>query len=99
MSSFVVRPKARIDINGIWDYIADDSLTQADSFVDRMVMQLKILAREPGLGRLRDDLMPGLRSFPFERYVIFYRKVPSGIEVVRVLHSARDVEAQFHREK
>ena len=61
-----------------------------------MIVKFKLLAREPGLGRVRDDLMPELQSFPFERYVIFYRRVHKGIEVVRVLHSARDVGAQFH---
>jgi toxin ParE1/3/4 len=89
---FAVRPISRIDIDGIWDYIAEDSQAQADAFVDRIIMKFKLLALEPGLGRLRDDLMPELQSFPFERYVIFYRCVAGGIEVVRVLHSA---EAQF----
>lgn len=73
MPSFVVRPRARIDIDGIWDYIAEDSDAQADAFVDRMTAKFKLLARQPELGRMRDDLMTKLRSFPFERYVIFYR--------------------------
>lgn len=96
MPRFVVRPRARIDIDGIWDYIADDSEAQADAFVDRMAAKFKLLARQPELGRPRDDLMPNLRSFPLERYIIFYCPVSSGIEVIRVLHSARDVEAQIH---
>jgi toxin ParE1/3/4 len=36
-----------------------------------------------------------MRSFPFGRYVIFYAPVDSGIDVVRVLHSARDIDEQF----
>lgn len=32
---------------------------------------------------------------PFGRYVIFYEPLDDGIDVVRVLHSARDVDAQF----
>ncbi len=95
MPNIVLRPCARI-IDGIWDYIAEDSEAQADAFVDRMAAKFKLLARQPELGRMRDDLMTKLRSFPFERYIIFYRTIASGIEVVRVPHSARDVEAQFH---
>ena len=34
MSTYTVRPLARIDIDGIWDYIAEDSHMQADAFVD-----------------------------------------------------------------
>ena len=36
-----------------------------------------------------------MRSFPFGRYVIFYAPVDGGIDVVRVLHSARDIDEQF----
>lgn len=96
MPRFVVRPRARIDIDGIWDYIAEDSVAQADAFVDRMTAKFKLLAHQPDLGRPRDDLMPNLRSFPFERYIIFHLPISDGIELVRVLHGARDVEAQFH---
>jgi toxin ParE1/3/4 len=96
MPNVTVRPIARIDIDGIWDYIAEDSQAQADAFVDRMIVKFKLLAREPGLGRARDELMPGLQSFPFERHTIFYHRVSSGIEVVRVLHSARDIAPLFH---
>jgi toxin ParE1/3/4 len=96
VSSVLFRLRARSDIAEIWDYISEDSEMQADAFVDRLGAKLQLLALRPGLGRLRDELFPGLRSFPFERYVIFYESVPEGIGVVRVLHGARDVDAQFH---
>lgn len=46
----------------------------------------------------RRPLAADLRSFPFGRYVIFYTPVQDSIDVVRVLHSARDVEASFGEE-
>jgi plasmid stabilization system protein ParE len=49
------------------------------------------LSRQPQLGRPRPELYPGLRSFPIGHFVAFYRPVAvAGIEIVRVLHSARD---------
>jgi hypothetical protein len=39
------------------------------------------------MGRLRDELSPGLRSFPFGRYVVFYEPTDGGFDVVRLLHS------------
>jgi toxin ParE1/3/4 len=96
MPTVVVRPRARIDLAEIWDYIAEDSEAQADAFVDRMTVKFRLLAQQPELGRTRTDLMAALRSFPFERYVIFYFPASKGIEVVRLLHSARDLEPQFH---
>ena len=64
MVTVVVRPKARIDLAEIWDFIACESDIQADTFIDRMTDKLRLLARQPELGRKRDDLMPSLRSFP-----------------------------------
>lgn len=95
MSQIERRPRAEADIAEIWDYIADDSFAQADAFLDRLDRQFRLLAKEPFIGRARDELAAGLRSVPFGRYVIFYRPNDRGIEVVRVLHGARDVDAQF----
>lgn len=95
MPVVLLRPRAQDDITEIWGYIADDSELQADAFVDRLDAKFQLLARQPGLGRMRGELAPGLRSFPVGRYVIFYESVPDGIAVVRVLHSARDLDAQF----
>lgn len=89
------RPLAADDIAGIWDHIADDSLVAADRWIDRLDAQFELLATQPRMGRARDELSPGLRSFPFGRYMIFYEPIEDGVDVVRVLHSARDVDAQF----
>jgi toxin ParE1/3/4 len=89
------RPLAAADIAEIWDYIAEDSIAQADAWVDRLDETLRLPATQPRMGRLRDESSPGLRSLPFGRYVIFYEPLDDGIDVVRVLHAARDVDAQF----
>lgn len=97
MARVTRRPQAVDDIVDIWDYIADDSIAAADTWVDRLDTQLELLATQPLMGRTRDELMPGIRSFPFGRYVIFYMPHASGLDVVRLLHSARDVDAIFDR--
>ena len=96
MSTVTVLPRARIDIEEIWDFIAQDSLMQADAFIDRLNAKMRFLAQQPDLGRVRDELCLGVRSFPFERYVLFYLPTKRGIELVRVLHGARDMDALFH---
>ncbi len=53
------------------------------------------LARHPLIGRARPELLTDLRSLPFGRYVIFYLPRKRGIEVVRVLHGARDLKPLF----
>ena len=92
------RPRALDDLSEIWDYIADDNVAQADRFIEHIDAELRTLATQPLMGRAREELTPNLRSLPIGRYVIFYEALPDGIVIVRVLHSARDVEAQFENE-
>ncbi len=57
------------------------------------------MATQPMMGRARDELALGVRSFPFGRYVVFYVPLDDGIDVVRVLHGARDIDAVFNPEQ
>ena len=95
MSQLRISPRASSDLIEIWIYIADDSVANADAFIDKLYQAIQALGRQPGSGRHREELAPGIQSFPFGRYIIFYRAVTSGIEIVRVLHSGRDIENIF----
>ena len=95
MPEIIIRPLALEDLADIWDYIAEDSQARADAFIDSIDMKINELAGSPHAGRSRMELLPGLLSFPFGRYMIFYLSIPDGIEIVRVLHSARDIECLF----
>jgi len=90
-----ISPRAAADLIEIWGYIADDSVANADAFIDKLYETLQVLGRQPGSGRRREELAPGMQSFPFGRYVIFYRALKDAIEIVRVLHGARDIESIF----
>jgi toxin ParE1/3/4 len=93
-----VRPRARRDIDEIADFIAQDSVAVGRRFYDAAQDSFRQLAAMPGMGRLRqfrNPQMAELRSWAirgFEKFLIFYRATDHGIEVVRVLHGARDVE-------
>lgn len=84
-------PKARIDYLDAWLHIADDSVRAADAFADRLDEAVTKLADYPELGPERPDLDPGLRILPVDSYVIFYRVGLGVVEIVRILHSARNV--------
>ncbi|HLF94068.1 MAG TPA: type II toxin-antitoxin system RelE/ParE family toxin [Planctomycetota bacterium] len=89
--------RAQADLEEIWVYIGQDSPAAADRFVERILQTCRTLARTPRIGRPREDLAPGLRSLPYEKYVIFYRIAKSGVEVARVLSGYRDIEVLFDR--
>jgi len=82
---------AERDLVEIGNFIARDNPSIAARFIERVEEHCELLAAHPLLGRARDELVPGLRSLPFGRYVIFYRALDDGAEIVRVLHGARDL--------
>jgi toxin ParE1/3/4 len=95
MNRYHVTENARADLDEIWLYIAQDSLEAADRLIDKMYATFLSLAQTPGMGRRREELAPGLRSFPVGSYLIFYRSGEDGIEAARVLHGARNIETLF----
>jgi toxin ParE1/3/4 len=97
MPRIVVSPLAQTDIDEIWDHIARDSVPNADRFVDQIERRFDLLADHPGMGLPREDLRAGLRRFAYARYLIYYRPIRGGIEVVRVVHGARDEGAIWRR--
>ena len=95
MSEVRETPLAESDLDAIWFYIAQDSPGQATRFLRTIDEKCRTLADAPMIGRSRPELAPGLRSLPVGNYAIFYRPIEDGIEIVRVLHQSRDIEALF----
>ncbi len=94
MPQALLLPSATSDLAELWDYIAYDNSANADRFVDRIRSTCSTtLAENPRIGRSREELSPELRSFPFQDYLIFYRPIDDGVEIVRVLHGSRDIES------
>ena len=84
-----VSPRAEEDLIELWSFIAADSPAAADQMLDAIDDKLKLLAASPRLGSARPDIAQGMRLFPVKRYVILYRELADGIEVVRVVHGMR----------
>jgi toxin ParE1/3/4 len=87
--------QAERDLLQIWVRIAEDNFDAADKFVDEINDRLEDIAEMPGLGRARDELAPGLRSFPVGDYLLLYRATDTGSELVRVVHGARNLRGLF----
>jgi toxin ParE1/3/4 len=92
MAGYTKRPKAETDLLEIWLYIAQDSPRAADRLLDRIETECRLLADNPRLGRARPELAPDARAWIVGRYLVLYRERDEGIEVVRVVHAAREIE-------
>ena len=88
MVRVIRRPLAELDI-------AEDSVTEADLWIDKLDEKLRLWATQPMMGRSREELASGLRSFAFGRYVVFFLPISDGLDVVRVLHASRDINEHF----
>lgn len=83
-------PAAEDDLIDIWLYIALDSPRAADALLDRIAERVAILADFPEAGSIRPDIAEGLRMLPVGNHVVLYRVTDSRIEIIRVVHGARD---------
>jgi toxin ParE1/3/4 len=100
MANILRTADSRADVVDILLYIRRDNRRAARKVRDAIDETLDFLVEFPHVGTNRDELLSGMRSFPVKRYrnyVIFYRPRPDGIEVIRVLHGARDLRRQFRR--
>ena len=105
MSSRIIRnPQAKRDVVELGDYIAQNSITAADRFVEAVEKSLELLLAMPEIGHPWETEVPryaGLRWWAvkgFRNHLIFYRPVSEGIDVLRVLHGGRDLENLFSEE-
>jgi toxin ParE1/3/4 len=97
MKRINVSDRARHDLDAIWSTVAADNLRAADRLTHKITAQYAKLCRFPGMGSQRDELRPELRSWPVGNYLIFYKIVDDGIEIIRVLHGARDIPKLFNQ--
>ncbi len=83
------------DLFDIAVYIGEDNPQAADALIDVLNRKFILLAEFPTMGRQRPELGNGIRSFPIGNYMVFYRLIDDGIELIRVLHGARNAKRLF----
>ncbi len=90
-NSPVVTPEAQADLTSIALYTAERwGNRQRDAYIERIVSAIYDLPRFPGRGRLRADLGDGVRAYPVEQHVVYYRADDQAVTILRILHSRMD---------
>lgn len=98
MNRFRISDQAAQDIENIWKYVAQNNLQAANNLFDTLRESFAKLAKFSQIGRQRPELAFSLRSFPVKNYLIFYRSIDEGIEIVLILHGSQDIETIFQDE-
>lgn len=96
-----LRSAAENDVVENARYLQGKSAEAAIRFLDAFDAALDLIGRSPGIGgvcRFKNRLFDGIRIWPiagFKSYLVFYRVLSDEIEVVRVIHGARDLKSVF----
>ena len=85
--------QAEEDILAIAEHIALDNPTAAASWLDKIEQTIALLATQPFMGQAVDHIRPGLRRLSQGNYLLFYEPRNDGVNLVRVLHGAREIES------
>src|SRR5690242_335087 len=88
---------AEADLKEIWSYIAQDNPDAATRLIKEITRKFAILRDHPHIGRQQNKLLLNLRSLNVKGYIIFYQPFEDRIEILRVMHGARDIESVFSR--
>jgi toxin ParE1/3/4 len=93
MTRLVFTRLADTDLDEILDFIAAHRPLTAVAVVRRIREKCELLASHPLIGQLRPEFPGGIRSFPVERWVIFYRLAGETLEIQRIIDGARDLDS------
>ena len=92
--SLVIAPQAERDLDDILAFIAAENPGAAAKILQQIEGKVFRLTERPFIGPpVHFPKWPGLRKMTSVPYVIFYRPSANAIEVVRVLHASRDLDA------
>lgn len=95
MKQHIISPEANRDLEEIIDYFASRNIVAGERFVDEFNKKCRFLANFPNMGRNYPDIKDYLRGLPLDGYIIFYRVMDSGIEILRVVSGYRNLESLF----
>lgn len=102
---YLIRPKADQDLEDQAWYLANEASPHlGHRFLVAAHQTFALLAAQPGIGwrsRLRHPGLASLRVFRvsgFERVLVLYRPCPDGVEILRVVHGSRNIQALLDRE-
>jgi toxin ParE1/3/4 len=103
--AILVRPAAERDLDEQAEYLASHgNLELALRFYRAAEVTFELLAGRPRIGKVnqfRSRFLSHVRTFPlkgFPKHLVFYLPIEDGVEIIRVLHGARDLEILFRSE-
>ncbi len=95
MSRHVINILATRDLNDIADYFTNHNVEAGEQFFQEFDRKCQQLVDFPSLGKSYTEIRPDLRGLSIKGYIIFYRIVDDGVEILRVLSGYRNFSKSF----
>ncbi|MBD2385416.1 type II toxin-antitoxin system RelE/ParE family toxin [Cylindrospermum sp. FACHB-282] len=95
MNRYVINILASRDLNEIAEYFSQSNLEAGERFFQEFNRKCQQLISFPSSGKSYAGIRADLRGLPLEGYVIFYRVLDDGIEVLRVVSGRRHLPSLF----
>lgn len=97
MSRYLINVLASKDLNEIADYFAKNNLEAGERFFRAFNRKCKQLVAFPNSGKSYAEIRSDLRGLSLEGYIIFYRILGDGIEILRVVSGRRNFPTLFEK--
>ena len=95
MSRYVINALATKDLDEIADYFTENNIEAGEQFFKSFSRKCQQLVTFPNSGKSYGAIRPGLQGLSLEGYIIFYRLLEDGVEILRVLSGRRDFPPLF----
>jgi toxin ParE1/3/4 len=96
MSHCVISLSASRDLNAISDYFLARNIEAGERLLKEFNQKCQNLMQFPNMGKQYSSIREGLRGMPLDGYIIFYRVLGDGVEIMRVVNGRQDLEALFN---
>lgn len=95
MARYLINVLASQDLNEIAEYFQVHNVRAGDKLFQTFDKKCKQLVSFPNSGKSYEDIYPNLKGIPLDGYIIFYRIIEDGIEILRVISGRRDLPSIF----
>ena len=96
MNKIVIKPEAESDLEKIYTFTFHRwGLKQAENYVDELAEGMKLLARQPSIGKIYKFAAIHYRTFHINRHIIFYRIEGELCVIIRILHDSMEIKSHI----
>ena len=95
MSRYIITLSASRDLEAISEYFLNRNIETGERLLNEFRKKYHKLVKFPNIGCSYGHIRPELRGLPLDGYVILYRVINNGVEILRVVSCRQDLESLF----